>query len=109
MRGPGRSQANRAASRTPFRIRLRFLPALVILVLVNLGSCGGPPVWRRPDDPLPGFPKVLLWAWQRPEDLRFLDPQRAGVAFLAATITLSGEEKSSEGAENPSSIELPWP
>ena len=92
MRGPGPSQAARAKSRTPFRIRLRFLPALAILALSSLGSCGTPPVWRQTGDPLRGFPKVLLWAWQRPEDLRFLDPQRVGIAFLAATITLSGEE-----------------
>jgi len=27
----------------------------------------------------------MLWAWERPEDLRFIDPDRAGVAFLAGT------------------------
>jgi len=37
---------------------------------------------------LPRLPKVILWAWERPEDLRFLAPQRAGVAFLAQTILL---------------------
>src|SRR5271165_1481698 len=31
------------------------------------------------------LPGVVLWAWERPEDLRFLDTRRAGVAFLAAT------------------------
>jgi hypothetical protein len=40
----------------------------------------------RPD-PLPGFPRLMLWAWERPEDLRFLKPDVAGVAFLARTIT----------------------
>jgi hypothetical protein len=30
----------------------------------------------------------MLWAWERPEDLRFLDPTSAGVAFLAGTITI---------------------
>jgi hypothetical protein len=39
-------------------------------------------------DPLPGFPSLMLWAWDRPEDLRFLDPKSAGVAFLAATISI---------------------
>jgi hypothetical protein len=33
-------------------------------------------------------PSLVLWAWERPEDLRFLDPTRAGVAFLAATVRL---------------------
>jgi hypothetical protein len=33
-------------------------------------------------------PLLVLWAWERPEDLRFLDPTRVGVAFLAATVRL---------------------
>jgi len=33
-------------------------------------------------------PSVVLWAWERPEDLRFLDPKRTGVAFLAGTVRL---------------------
>ena len=33
-------------------------------------------------------PPLVLWAWERPEDLRFLDPTRVGVAFLAATVRL---------------------
>jgi hypothetical protein len=37
---------------------------------------------------LDALPTVVLWAWERPEDLRFLDPNRAAVAFLAKTITL---------------------
>jgi hypothetical protein len=31
---------------------------------------------------------VILWAWERPENLTFLDPQKTAVAFLAKTITL---------------------
>lgn len=38
------------------------------------------------------FPQVILWAWERPEDLQFLDPDRFGVAFLAQTLTLQGDE-----------------
>ncbi len=38
------------------------------------------------------FPGVLLWAWERPEDLRFIDSRQVGVAFLATTITLRGDE-----------------
>jgi len=36
--------------------------------------------------------RVFLWAWERPEDLRFLDPARFGVAFLAATLHLHDGE-----------------
>lgn len=35
---------------------------------------------------------VMLWAWERPEDLRFIDPGNTGVAFLAQTLTLDGED-----------------
>jgi hypothetical protein len=34
-------------------------------------------------------PSVVFWAWERPEDFRFLPPDRASVAFLAKTIYLS--------------------
>jgi len=38
------------------------------------------------------IPQVILWAWERPTDLRFIDPKEVGVAFLARTIRLrSGE------------------
>ena len=33
----------------------------------------------------------MLWAWERPEDLRFLEPDEAEVAVLAATIRLRAE------------------
>jgi hypothetical protein len=35
-----------------------------------------------------GLPRVVFWAWERPEDLRFIDPHTQGVAFLARTIEL---------------------
>jgi hypothetical protein len=36
------------------------------------------------------FPAIILWAWERPEDLEFLDAHRYAVAFLAQTLTLKG-------------------
>jgi hypothetical protein len=33
----------------------------------------------------------MLWAWERPENLLFLDCEKAGVAFLAKTITLGSD------------------
>jgi hypothetical protein len=38
------------------------------------------------------IPATVLWAWERPTDLRFIDPNRVGVAFLARTIRLRGED-----------------
>jgi hypothetical protein len=34
------------------------------------------------------MPQVMLWAWERPTDLRFIDPKDTGVAFLAQSIRL---------------------
>ena len=39
----------------------------------------------------PELPRLMLWAWERPEDLRGIDPRTAGVAFLARTLYLSGD------------------
>jgi hypothetical protein len=38
------------------------------------------------------MPPVVLWAWERPENLRFLDARKYGVAYLAQTLFLSGDE-----------------
>ena len=38
------------------------------------------------------MPRVILWAWERPVDLRFIDPRATGVAFLARTIHLRANE-----------------
>jgi hypothetical protein len=37
------------------------------------------------------LPATILWAWERPEKLDFIDPQKIGVAFLAKTIYLRGD------------------
>jgi len=33
----------------------------------------------------------MLWVWESPQDLRMLSPNRAGVAFLAASLFLEGD------------------
>lgn len=58
-------------------------------------------LWPRPADPLPGFPHVFLWAWERPENLEFLDPHTTGVAFLARTVCLGGGAVSVRPRLNP--------
>jgi hypothetical protein len=42
-------------------------------------------VRHPPRIPAPG---LVLWAWERPEDLRFIDPKTTGVAYLAATAAI---------------------
>ena len=38
------------------------------------------------------FPPIVLWAWERPEDLRALDAKRFAVAFLGQTLVLKGDD-----------------
>src|SRR5215831_1474931 len=39
-------------------------------------------------DPLAHLPRVMLWAWERRDDLRTIDPRVVGVAYLAKTLVL---------------------
>lgn len=54
--------------------------------------------FRRKAPPVPSrlakIPPIVLWAWEQPEDLGFLDPARFGVAYLAKTCTLAGDDVS---------------
>ena len=38
------------------------------------------------------FPNQILWAWERPEDLEFLDSNKFAVAFLAQTLILKNDD-----------------
>ncbi|UUZ55266.1 hypothetical protein LP419_05635 [Massilia sp. H-1] len=40
---------------------------------------------------LAALPPTMLWAWERPEDLRWLPPQ-AGVAYVAVTVELAADK-----------------
>jgi hypothetical protein len=58
--------------------------AIVVLPILMIGcSCE--------DRSRAGFelPGVMLWAWQRAEDLRFIDTHATGVAYLAGTVQIS--------------------
>ncbi len=55
---------------------------LLGLVLLFLGCA---------PDRMKSMPAVMLWAWERPEDLRSIDPTRMGVAYLCQTYTLRGD------------------
>lgn len=65
---------------------MRFATVFIFLpiLLVALGSHRATPVET--------LPPVILWAWERPEDLSFVDTEKTAVAFLAKTIFLSGEK-----------------
>ncbi|HVP49103.1 MAG TPA: DUF3142 domain-containing protein [Bryobacteraceae bacterium] len=60
--------------------------ALVILAFTALAALA----YRPQHDPLPQFPRTIVWAWERPEKLDFIDPHEVGVAFLARTVYIRG-------------------
>gem|GEM_PF-234571 len=53
------------------------------------------------------LPNVTFWAWERPEDLRFLLPDQAAVAFLAKTILLEAPPANSSAGSFPSFVVRP--
>ena len=70
----------RPAART-----LRFL--MPGLLLAALAACQ--PV-RQERAALTALPNDIAWAWERPEDLRWLPPQ-AGVAYVASSVSLADD------------------
>src|SRR5262249_3140207 len=48
------------------------------------------PPYAAPVNAAVRLPRLMLWAWERPEDLRGL-PSGVGVAFLAQTMTVGGD------------------
>jgi hypothetical protein len=60
--------------------------ALVVLAVTALAALAYHPA----RDPLPQFPRTVVWAWERPEKLDFINPREVGVAFLARTIYIRG-------------------
>lgn len=72
---------------------LRFISVLVLLgglaVGLRLTSLSPTSSNARPVSSLQALPPVMLWAWERPERLDFIDTSNVGVAFLAKTIRLA--------------------
>ena len=68
----------------------RFIISVFLLTSLITISC------RRQNeinpDRLNEMPSKILWAWEREEDLRFIDAEKFGVAFLAQTLTLQTED-----------------
>jgi len=56
---------------------------LCLVALTGAGRPGGAPG--------PAHPHLVLWAWERPESLRFIHSDQVGVAFLAESIYLNRE------------------
>ena len=77
-----------AAARSFPRKAWQLFPALIagVAFLGMQSDLSSMPARRLAD-----YPRLMLWAWERPEDLTFIPPDRVGVAFLAETIWLRGD------------------
>lgn len=66
------------------------LSLLLLVALLPLGCKSRVQSRNRFEDNR--FPSRVLWVWERPEDLEFLDPEQFTVAFLAQTLTLKNDD-----------------
>jgi hypothetical protein len=67
--------------------------AIALVALLGGGSRTALITLRStPVNRLGRLPHVMLWAWERREDLSFIDPREVGVAYLARTLYLSGDQ-----------------
>ncbi|MGI9054429.1 MAG: hypothetical protein ACR2F2_01370 [Pyrinomonadaceae bacterium] len=68
----------------------KFTISIIIFVLLNSFAC------RNQNEVNPNLsnemPPKILWAWERPEDLMFLETDKFGVAFLAQTLILQNDK-----------------
>src|SRR6266404_2002844 len=74
-----------AAMRLLLRSCLSFAPLLLLVFLVSDQNISART--RMPVD----MPPLVLWAWDRDDDLSFIDIRDTAVAYLAATVILRGE------------------
>ena len=61
---------------------------LTAILCASSWSCGS----RREAKIRADAPQKIVWAWERAEDLRFLDAREFGVAFLAQTLILQSDD-----------------
>ena len=68
----------------------KFIISIIFFVLIVSLSC------RRQNQVNPNLsnemPPKILWAWERPEDLMFLETDKFGVAFLSQTLILQNDK-----------------
>jgi Protein of unknown function (DUF3142) len=70
----------------------KLLALMLSVVALTLSISCRPKVETRNRFDENQFPKRILWAWERPEDLELLDSQKFAVAFLAQTLVLKNDD-----------------
>lgn len=68
--------------------RLSWVPLSLLFCIGLLLASQNPNSADVPSD----LPRTMLWAWERPEDLNYLDARSCGVAFFIRRYRLSGDE-----------------
>jgi hypothetical protein len=74
-------------------VRSTFLIFCLLLLLASAIVVGLRSIVPQPTR-LDGLPRLTLWAWERSEDFRQLDPQRYAIAYLDQTITITDQPSS---------------
>ncbi len=65
----------------------------IVLAALLAGASDTLPAHRSARaDQMSRMPRVILWAWERRENLAFIDPDKTAVAYLARTLDLSGDD-----------------
>jgi hypothetical protein len=67
------------------------LAMVVLAALLRMHADQGTHASTLSEHRLGGLPPIILWAWERPEDLSFIDTQKVGVAYLARTLYLESD------------------
>jgi hypothetical protein len=80
----------RAIARTNPSTRI----GLILLVSWAVATGMGKPHGATRPAGLVDFPRLTVWAWEHPEDLRSLDPKRYAVAYLDQTIFIAPQVSS---------------
>jgi hypothetical protein len=71
--------------------------ALISLMVLAI-ALPGPAAAANRDNSLPS---LVLWAWQRPENLSFISPTEVGVAYLASHLLLLGDRVVTQRRQQP--------
>ncbi|MEO7539607.1 MAG: DUF3142 domain-containing protein [Pyrinomonadaceae bacterium] len=82
---------------------MRYLSVIISIVILLMTACGR----KNMVDPRleSQMPSKIIWAWERPEDLSFINPQEYGVAFLAQTLLLENDKALQKARRQP--LEVP--
>lgn len=75
---------------SPLKLAIAVLLSATLFSLSSSSNRGDGRASHLQHAALEKLPKQMIWAWQRPEDLRWL-PADAGVAYVAASIALEND------------------